>query len=373
MIIKTFNPLIERNMGEITVKAGKFKRLLDYLDKVGLDARQIARRLNMVPERILALDSSQALPAQQYARLYKEAAREMQTLGHPIPWAAGLGSEAFELMCRSIITARTLGEALAIAERFENLIYPMVGYNMRLLDEGGEHVYLSYHVRVSDEPTVLAPANWDRWGYQATVARASGLVVWAAFCGWLTGRAVEVREVDVAAPFLNDAYDERLREVFHCPVRYDSDRNTIGLRRNVLERRLVQTPDSLAEFLDTSIYHLIAVDSEPASTSAAIKSLVTIELSSGLPSFADVASSLHMSESSLRRRLQKENTSYQALKDEIRCEVAIDRLLNQNAKVADLAEYLGFTEPSSFVRSFKSWTGETPTRYREKIQSLGEA
>ena len=84
------------------------------------------------------------------------------------------------------------------------------------------------------------------------------------------------------------------------------------------------------------------------------------------------AQSLHMSESSLRRRLQKENTSYQALKDEIRCEVAIDKLLNQNAKVADLAEYLGFTEPSSFVRSFKSWTGQTPKSYRERIQSLGQ-
>ena len=79
-----------------------------------------------------------------------------------------------------------------------------------------------------------------------------------------------------------------------------------------------------------------------------------------------------MSESSLRRRLQKENTSYQALKDEIRCEVAIDKLLNENAKVADLAEYLGFTEPSSFVRSFKGWTGQTPRSYREKIRSLGE-
>jgi AraC-like DNA-binding protein len=360
-------------MGEITVKAGKFKRLLDYLDKVGLDARQIARRLNMVPERILALDSHEVLPAQQYARLYKEAAREMQALGHQIPWAAGLGSDAFELMCRSIITSRTLGEALSVAERFEKLIYPMVGYNMRLLDEGGDSVRLSYHVRVSDEPSALAPANWDRWDSKPVVARTSGLLVWTAFCGWLTGRAIEVLEVNVAAPFLSKAYDERLRGVFHCAVNYDSDINTVRFGRDTLERRLVQTQDSLMEFLDTSVYHLIAVDSEPASTSAAIKSLVTIELPSGLPSFADVASSLHMSESSLRRRLQKENTSYQALKDEIRCEVAIDHLLNQNAKVADLAEYLGFTEPSSFVRSFKSWTGETPTRYREKIQLLGEA
>jgi AraC-like DNA-binding protein len=80
-----------------------------------------------------------------------------------------------------------------------------------------------------------------------------------------------------------------------------------------------------------------------------------------------------MSESSLRRRLQKENTNYQLLKDQVRCQVAIDKLLNEQAKVADLSEFLGFTEPSSFVRSFKAWTGETPKSYREKMQTLASA
>jgi AraC-like DNA-binding protein len=119
------------------------------------------------------------------------------------------------------------------------------------------------------------------------------------------------------------------------------------------------------------VYHLIATDQVRASTSAAIKSLVSIDLPGGTPSFAEVASMLYMSESSLRRRLQGEHTSYQAIKDEVRCEVAIDKLLNENARVADLAELLGFTEASSFVRSFKSWTGHTPRSYRDRMQVLG--
>ena len=45
-----------------------------------------------------------------------------------------------------------------------------------------------------------------------------------------------------------------------------------------------------------------------------------------------------MSESSLRRKLQAEETSYQAIKDEVRCHVAIDKLLNEDARVADLAD-----------------------------------
>ena len=44
----------------------------------------------------------------------------------------------------------------------------------------------------------------------------------------------------------------------------------------------------------------------------------------------------------------------------------------EEAKVADVAELLGFTEASSFVRSFKSWTGQTPRGYRDRMESLGE-
>jgi AraC-like DNA-binding protein len=360
-------------MSEITISAKKFVRLLDYFERIGLDVASIAATVNMVPETIAKLDPERALPAQQYSRLYREGVLQMQQLRAPLPWAAGLGSEAFELMCHCVIAGRTLGDALRLAERFDRLLFPLIGHNMRLLDEPGEpFVKLSYRVRVGQDDSPLIPEEWDRAAYKTTVAHASGLLVWHAFCGWLTGRALESRELRIAAPFFSQEYYEGLANVFHCPIYFDADENTFSFAREDLNRRVVHTVDSLAEFLKNSVYHLIASEKKPASTSAAIKSLVGGEMPNGLPSFAAVASMLYMSESSLRRRLQQEDTSYQAIKDEIRCELAIDKILNENAKVADLAELLGFTEASSFVRSFKSWTGQTPRSYREKMLSLGE-
>ena len=177
----------------------------------------------------------------------------------------------------------------------------------------------------------------------------------------------------MAAPYLNEAYYESLAQTFRCPIHFDAEENVFSFSKDQLQRRLVHTPDSLENFLDNVVYQLIASEKEPASTSAAIKSLVSIDMPYGMPSFSEIADYLHMSESSLRRRLQKETTSYQALKDEVRCDVAIDKLLNENAKVADLAEYLGFTEPSSFVRSFKGWTGQTPRAYKDRMLGLGKA
>ena len=135
-----------------------------------------------------------------------------------------------------------------------------------------------------------------------------------------------------------------------------------------LDYRLVHNDDSLSEFLNNAVYQLMVDTHKPASTSAAIKSLMSADFSrNGLPSFQSIAKCLHMSESSLRRRLLKENTSYQCLKDQFRCELAIQYLQNTELKVSVIAELLGFTEPSSFVRSFKNWMQLTPKAYREKI------
>lgn len=357
-------------MSEITVPARKFVRLLDYLERIGLDADAIASAVALSPRRLAALNADEPLPARQYSRLFRESVREMQTLNQPLPWAAGVGSEAFELMCHCMISARTLGEALGLAARYEHMLYPMIGHRveLRVSDDTAE---LVYRIRFTERGAALAPDNWDRAEHQDTVAKASGLLVWHALCGWLTGEPLQPDTVEIAAPYLNQAYARRLNQSFDAPLSFDADRNRLTFAASELQRRLVHTPESLASFLDNAIYELMLIDRRPASTSAAIKSLITIDLPRGLPSFSAIANQLHMSESSLRRRLQREDTSYQRLKDEVRCQVAIDRLLHEDIKVADLSEFLGFTEPSSFVRSFKGWTGDTPKAYRERMSDLG--
>ncbi len=356
-------------MNEVTIPVQKFLRLFDYLERIGLDVNSIDARDSLSRSRIVRLPATDTIPGQQYSRLYKEAVVEMQTLKQPLPWAAGVGSEAFELMCYCMIGGRTLGEALALAARYEKMLYPMIGHRVWLEVEG-DTARLGYKIRFTERGSPLAPDGWDRADYQDTVAKASGLVIWHALCGWLVGESLEIQETHIAAPFLNAAYHDSLSATLQSTVLFSAEENYFTFAADQLQRRIVHTAESLRELLDNAIYQLILIERKPASTSAAIKSLISIDLAQGLPSFTDVAGQLHMSESSLRRRLQAENTSYQQLKDEVRCQVAIDKLLNEDAKVAELSDYLGFTEPSSFVRSFKNWTGETPRGYREKIQAL---
>ncbi|WP_170287329.1 AraC family transcriptional regulator [Halioglobus maricola] len=356
-------------MAEVTVAAKKVSRLFDYLDHIGLDAAAIGARVNLAPATVTALDPDYALPLRQYSLLYKHAVEAMQTLKEPLPWAAGVGSEAFQLMCHCMISARTLGDAIELAARYEHMLYPMIGHRVQL-ERVGDEARLTYHIRFTERGAALAPQGWDRAEYQDTVAKASGLLVWHGLCGWLIGRSLATNSLRINAPFLNAAYSQSLKTIFNCEPEFDADANYFAFAASDLERRLVHTDESLRHFLEDAVYELFMLEQRNASTSAAIRSLIAIDLPVGLPSFAQVAQYLNMSESSLRRRLQAEDTSYQKLKDEVRCRVAVDKLLNEDVKVADLSDYLGFTEPSSFVRSFKSWTGETPSSYRQNIIDL---
>ena len=83
-----------------------------------------------------------------------------------------------------------------------------------------------------------------------------------------------------------------------------------------------------------------------------------------------MADCMHMSPSTLRRQLHKENTSYQQIKDECRRRVAVELLCVSGLKTADVGDQLGFTDTSSFVRSFRNWTGMTPKAFKEHSASV---
>ena len=71
-----------------------------------------------------------------------------------------------------------------------------------------------------------------------------------------------------------------------------------------------------------------------------------------------------MSARTLRRRLEKEGTSYQRIKDNARRDAAITLLSRTRLPVAEIAVRVGFSDPSAFHRSFKKWTGLAPGEYR---------
>jgi AraC-like DNA-binding protein len=78
----------------------------------------------------------------------------------------------------------------------------------------------------------------------------------------------------------------------------------------------------------------------------------------------DVAHALHISARTLSRRLREEDTTFQAVKDELRRDIAVQMLIKTDLPISVIGTEVGFHDPTTFHRAFKTWTGGTPKSYR---------
>jgi AraC-like DNA-binding protein len=75
----------------------------------------------------------------------------------------------------------------------------------------------------------------------------------------------------------------------------------------------------------------------------------------------------------LRRELKEMGTSFRDLLEEVRKQHALQCVIGTAMSVDEMATHLGFSNVRSFRRSFKRWTGQTPSAYRKAQRSAGSA
>lgn len=85
------------------------------------------------------------------------------------------------------------------------------------------------------------------------------------------------------------------------------------------------------------------------------------------PELAEVAEQLHVSERTLKRHLQAEGCSFQALLDEVRQRDAERLLANPQLAIKQVADAVGYADPANFARAFGKWTGLSPKAWRDRL------
>jgi len=87
---------------------------------------------------------------------------------------------------------------------------------------------------------------------------------------------------------------------------------------------------------------------------------------------ADIlASALNMSVRTLHRQLKEEGTSLQALKDQVRRDMAMQLLTRTTRSVKQIALVAAFRNDKSFTRAFGQWIGASPIEYRRRLSPRG--
>lgn len=189
-----------------------------------------------------------------------------------------------------------------------------------------------------------------------------GLSMWLRLCSWLIGQPIDMVSASCAGPRPTSMHS--LRHFFHCPIDFGGGHHRVTFSARHLSAPVVRSEADLKAFLPNAPYHLVI---KPVASDGSIASRIQHLLSEDLlepPGFEALTGMLNMSARTLRRRLEKEGTSYQRIKDNARRDAAITLLCRTRLPVAEIAVRVGFSDPSAFHRSFKKWTGLAPGEYR---------
>jgi AraC-like DNA-binding protein len=108
---------------------------------------------------------------------------------------------------------------------------------------------------------------------------------------------------------------------------------------------------------------------EPLTISLRVRQLIAADLRHGRPSSVGIARKLHMSRRTLVRRLEAEGTSFTLQLEELRRQLALRFVTMRTLPLGEITALLGFSHVQGFHRAFKRWTGQTPLRYREIVES----
>ncbi|MEQ9463980.1 MAG: AraC family transcriptional regulator ligand-binding domain-containing protein [Haliea sp.] len=191
----------------------------------------------------------------------------------------------------------------------------------------------------------------------------AGLAIWLRFCSWLIGQEIDTTQASCAGPQPRNS--DALRHFFPGPVEFGARVNAVTFSARHLEAAVQRDEQQLAEFMAMAPYFLLH-DHEAchSSISRRIRGIIGDDFQLEMPSFEELTVLLNMSARTLRRRLESEGTSYQRIKDKARRDRAISLLRHPELSVCEVAEVLGFSDPSAFHRSFKKWTGQSPGAFR---------
>lgn len=321
--------------------------VLKHAARRGYNTDQLLRRSRISPR--LLHEKQARVSAEQYAKLQSVTMREMgdEMLGyckHPTKlgqWSA---------LCHWLIHCKTLGQVL---KRY-CLFFSIIGKNLqpKMLINGDL-------ATIEINPLETEIQTLDPYAYELFM-----FSLHRKLC-WLSQSNLAITQV--CLPYPEPQHSSEYQPMFPgADLVFHASSCRIVFERKLLEKRVKQTADSLADFLRKPLYNTLVNTYRGKSWTQRIKDTIGDDLSQ-LPTFAEIATQLGVNVKSLRRLLNDEGLSYSELKSQLRRDVAIYYLSQQQVSIEEIAFKTGFSEASSFIRAFKSWTGVTPLTYRKDL------
>lgn len=227
--------------------------------------------------------------------------------------------------------------------------------------------YFHLHVRgasisltVHEDSAILAHQLYHS-GTAAYEHTGDGAVAWLLnilheLCGH------RQRPIEILLNHRPPADSKPFRDFFRAPVKFNAGQNAVVFPAAWLAKVMPDVHADVRRLVQEKVDDLVARlgDNFPGQ----VREVLQVALHGGRSDLDHIASLFALHPRTLRRRLAAAGSSYQALLDEVRCELARDMLGNSEIRVSELALMLHYSDDRAFIRAFRRWTDQTPARWR---------
>lgn len=247
----------------------------------------------------------------------------------------------------AFMSSATLGKAILLLNKYRSLY---LGQFSPLVSEMSQHVTIS----ISEQ---------NNFGILRQIFFESFLVMVCRNVSLLTGESLQDWEVMVDWP--EPDYFEQYRHLLPS-WKFNQPYNRIVFPSAFLMKPLLFA-DPVAvrhalEQLEREAREAEMTDSPNIVPRVRVR--LRPDVNGAYPSLRQMAAQLHLSERTLKRRLQTSGTTYKALLNDERKRRAFVLLSDEGRNVQDVAYMLGYSDPAAFTRAFRKWTGKPPSAFR---------
>lgn len=333
-------------MASSTVAAALVAQMVAGARERGQDVDRILQQCGIAPE-ILAQPRSR-ITFQQLSNLSRALVEltgdELYGLmARPQP------RNTYRLLCHCAIHAATVGEALELITDFYNVLDSGL-----VIATGPGRGGTAF--RLTRRPRCRILNHYPLEQILLTVHRT--------LC-WMANARLALLHVDLDYPPPDHAGEYRY--IFYgAPVRYRQAHCGFTLPETAISARIVRDATDLPAFLENSPLTLMSQTFEANDLSSQVRRWVEqrIRRDARVPDIDEAAGRFRLHPQTFRRRLAREQATYQSIKAEARRDLAVHLLTGDDRPIEEIAFQLGFSESSAFVRAFRQWTGLTPLVFR---------
>lgn len=286
----------------------------------------------------------------QYALLLQHALA-LDTDGS-LPYELGLRSQVTRhgFVGFGLMSCATLREAIVFSQRYFQARVPLFHAELAV---DAQQASVTLHESVPLGP--LRQAVFDIALVELCCLFAKVMGLEPALSGWAS---------EVAVPYAEPSAYARYRGRLP-PFRFLAPAAQIRFPAALLDTPIATADPTSVQLAIERCEQEMASQGHLTSTTAQVRARLQCR-EGRYPDVASMAQTLHTSERTLKRRLQDEGSSFQALLEQARRQDSLRLLANPQLAIKQVAEAVGYADPANFARAFTKWTGNSPRAWRQQ-------